>query len=113
LARREQGSPCERRADACLRDARCIVVGYSNGGALAVSAALDAIADPREPRADRIVLLSPMIGVTRFAASPGWPAGRRCSPLSPRRPGSTFCRSSTRSNTIRFRGECRRASPIV
>jgi alpha-beta hydrolase superfamily lysophospholipase len=47
------------------------LVGYSNGGALAVSAALDAIADESQPRADRIVLLSPMIGVTRFARFAG------------------------------------------
>jgi alpha-beta hydrolase superfamily lysophospholipase len=47
------------------------LVGYSNGGALAVSAALDAIADESQPRADRIVLLSPMVGVTRFARFAG------------------------------------------
>jgi alpha-beta hydrolase superfamily lysophospholipase len=53
------------------------LVGYSNGGALAVKYALDALDDPRLARADRIVLLSPMIGITafaRFAGIAGWPA---------------------------------------
>ncbi|HJZ77729.1 MAG TPA: alpha/beta fold hydrolase [Vicinamibacterales bacterium] len=43
------------------------VVGYSNGGALAVKYALDAIDDPALPRADRLVLISPMIGVSPLA----------------------------------------------
>ncbi len=53
------------------------VVGYSNGGALAVKYALDALADPALHRPDQLVLLSPMIGVTRFArfaGLAGWPA---------------------------------------
>jgi len=53
------------------------LVGYSNGGALALMHALEAIEDPRLPRAERIVLLSPMIGVTafaRFAGIAGLPA---------------------------------------
>ena len=47
------------------------LVGYSNGGALALQAALDALEDPRLPRAERIVLLSPMVGVTAFARFAG------------------------------------------
>ncbi|HMF93720.1 MAG TPA: alpha/beta fold hydrolase [Vicinamibacterales bacterium] len=43
------------------------IVGYSNGGALAVKYALDAIEDPVLPRADRLVLISPMIGVSPLA----------------------------------------------
>jgi alpha-beta hydrolase superfamily lysophospholipase len=53
------------------------LVGYSNGGALAVQYALDALEDPAHAMPDRIVLLSPMIGVTafaRFAGVLGWPA---------------------------------------
>ncbi len=53
------------------------LVGYSNGGALAVKYALDALADPTLAAPDRLVLLSPMIGVTgfaRFAGFAGWPA---------------------------------------
>jgi alpha-beta hydrolase superfamily lysophospholipase len=53
------------------------LVGYSNGGALAVLYALDALADGTLVRPDRIVLLSPMVGVTRFArfsGIAGWPA---------------------------------------
>lgn len=53
------------------------LVGYSNGGALALKHALDAIEDPRLAQADRVVLLSPMVGVTafaRFAGIAGLPA---------------------------------------
>jgi alpha-beta hydrolase superfamily lysophospholipase len=53
------------------------LVGYSNGGALAMKYALDALADPELARPDRIVLISPMIGVTafaRFAGLAGLPA---------------------------------------
>lgn len=53
------------------------LVGFSNGGALAVKYALDAIENPQLARPDRLILLSPMIGITRFArlAGPsGWPA---------------------------------------
>jgi alpha-beta hydrolase superfamily lysophospholipase len=48
------------------------LVGYSNGGALALKYALDAIEEPRLPRPDRLVLVSPMIGVTAFARFAGF-----------------------------------------
>ncbi len=48
-------------------DVPLTVVGYSNGGALAVKYALDALEDPSLPRADRLVLISPMIGVSALA----------------------------------------------
>lgn len=53
------------------------LVGYSNGGALALIHALDALGDPSLGRPDRIVLLSPMVGITpfaRFAGLAGLPA---------------------------------------
>jgi alpha-beta hydrolase superfamily lysophospholipase len=53
------------------------LVGYSAGGAFALKYALDAIEDPRLPRPDRIVLISPMIGISsfaRFAGLAGLPA---------------------------------------
>lgn len=53
------------------------VIGYSNGGALAMQYALDALEDSSLARPDRIVLLSPMVGVTtfaRFAGLAGLPA---------------------------------------
>lgn len=53
------------------------LVGFSNGGALAMKYALDALSDKQLPRPDRIVLISPMIGITslaRFAGVFGWPA---------------------------------------
>lgn len=53
------------------------IVGYSNGGALAVKYALDALGDPQLPQAQRLVLISPMIGVAssaRFAGLAAWPA---------------------------------------
>lgn len=42
------------------------VVGYSNGGALAVQYALDTLGGTL-PRASRVLLMSPMIGVSAFA----------------------------------------------
>ena len=53
------------------------VIGYSNGGAVAMKYALDAIDDSNLPHPDRIVLISPMIGITewaRFAGLAGLPA---------------------------------------
>ncbi len=53
------------------------IVGFSNGGALAMLYALDALGDPALARPDRVVLISPMIGITelaRFAGIFGWPA---------------------------------------
>lgn len=53
------------------------LVGYSNGGALVVHHALEALEDAELGLPDGIVLLSPMIGITRFAALSGiagWPA---------------------------------------
>ena len=47
------------------------LIGFSNGGALAMKYALDSIEDPKLPRADRIVLIAPMIGITRFARFAG------------------------------------------
>jgi alpha-beta hydrolase superfamily lysophospholipase len=43
------------------------LVGYSNGGALALMYALDAIEKKDLVRPERIVLISPMIGITAFA----------------------------------------------
>ncbi len=48
------------------------IVGYSNGAALAVHHALAAMEDPEIPRADRLVLLSPEIGVASVAAFAVW-----------------------------------------
>ena len=53
------------------------LVGFSNGGALALKYALDALEDPQLTRPDRLVLISPMIGITafaRFAGLAGLPA---------------------------------------
>lgn len=53
------------------------IVGFSNGGALAMKYALDGLDDTRLRRPERVVLLSPMIGVTsfaRFAGLAGLPA---------------------------------------
>ncbi len=51
------------------------IVGYSNGGALAVQYAFDALDADSLPKPDRVVLLSPMIGVSaaaRFAKYIAW-----------------------------------------
>ena len=50
------------------------LVGYSNGAALAVQFALDTLDNPALPRVDRLVLLSPEIGVTAAAALAVWQA---------------------------------------
>ena len=50
------------------------IVGYSNGAALAVEYALAALEDERLPRAQRLVLLSPAIGVSPVAALAVWQA---------------------------------------
>jgi len=47
------------------------LVGFSNGGALAMKYSLDALEDPGLARADRIFLFTPMIGITRFARFAG------------------------------------------
>ncbi len=44
-----------------------MLVGYSNGGAQVLKYALDVIEGSGDPQAARIVLLSPMIGVPKFA----------------------------------------------
>jgi alpha-beta hydrolase superfamily lysophospholipase len=53
------------------------LVGFSNGGALALKYAMDALEDEALVRPARIVLISPMVGITRFArfaGIAGWPA---------------------------------------
>ncbi len=49
-------------------DAPFLMVGYSNGGALAVEHQLVAIDDPALPKANRVILMSPMIGISPAAA---------------------------------------------
>jgi alpha-beta hydrolase superfamily lysophospholipase len=44
-----------------------VLVGYSNGGALVLKYALDALEGSGDPPASRLVLLSPMVGVPPFA----------------------------------------------
>jgi pimeloyl-ACP methyl ester carboxylesterase len=51
-----------------------VIVGYSNGAALAVHYALSTIEDERLPRVERLVLLSPAIGVSPAAALAVWQA---------------------------------------
>ena len=50
------------------------LVGFSNGGALAMMYSLDALGDPTLPKPERVVLLSPMIGITSFARFVGFAA---------------------------------------
>jgi alpha-beta hydrolase superfamily lysophospholipase len=53
------------------------MIGFSNGGALAMKYTLDTLGDKALPPVTRVVLISPMIGVTslaRFAGIFGWPA---------------------------------------
>lgn len=53
------------------------IVGFSNGGALAMKYSLDALDNPALAKPQRVVLISPMIGITsfaRFSGVAGWPA---------------------------------------
>ena len=87
------------------------VIGFSNGGALAMKYALDALDDPGLTRPERIVLFAPMIGITstaRFAGVFGWPA--LASRPSTRRRGWASCPSSTPSSSTASRSTAR-ASP--
>ncbi len=43
------------------------ILGYSNGGALTVNYTLDTLEDTSLPQPKKIILLSPMIGVSKFA----------------------------------------------
>lgn len=47
------------------------IVGFSNGGALAMKYALDALGDPGLARPDQLILISPMVGITAFARFAG------------------------------------------
>ena len=49
-----------------------ILVGYSNGGALALKYALEAIDRPEDPRVAKVILMSPMVGVTPAARLAWW-----------------------------------------
>jgi alpha-beta hydrolase superfamily lysophospholipase len=48
------------------------IVGYSNGGALAMQYTLDSLTDKRLKPVDGLVLLSPEIGISKFAALAKW-----------------------------------------
>src|SRR5262245_28712946 len=47
------------------------IVGFSNGGTLAMKYTLDALDDDRLARPQRVILISPMIGITSFARFAG------------------------------------------
>src|SRR4029453_18601623 len=53
-------------------DRPLLLVGYSNGGALAVKYAAEVPDRPQDPAASRVLLISPMIGVTPAARLARW-----------------------------------------
>ncbi len=66
-----------RTARGLSKDGPLHIVGYSNGGALALQYAIEALGDSELASPDQLVLISPMIGITsmaRFAGVLGWPA---------------------------------------
>ena len=79
-----------------------ILVGYSNGGALVLKYTLEAIEREGDPRPAKLILLSPMIGVTPAARLAWWISllGRRCR-TSRKRTGWTSFPNTTRSSTTR------------
>ena len=54
------------------RDAPLILVGYSNGGALVLKYTLEALESESDPRPAKLILLSPMVGVTPAARLAWW-----------------------------------------
>jgi len=54
------------------RDAPLILVGYSNGGALVLKYTLEALESDSDPRPAKLILLSPMVGVTPAARLAWW-----------------------------------------
>jgi len=54
------------------KDLPFYIVGYSNGGALAVKYMMDSLENEKLPIPDRAILLSPMLGVTFFARFSTW-----------------------------------------
>jgi alpha-beta hydrolase superfamily lysophospholipase len=62
-----------REASAQLpKGAPLLMVGFSNGGALAMKYSLDALDDPSLTMPKQVVLISPMIGVSRYAQFAGF-----------------------------------------
>jgi alpha-beta hydrolase superfamily lysophospholipase len=57
-----------------VNDRPLYIVGYSNGGALAVHYALSALEDAALPQVKGLVLISPAIGVSKIAALAVWQA---------------------------------------
>ncbi len=58
-------------------DAPLHLVGFSNGGALALKYAMEAVDSDDLHEPDQLILVSPMVGITafaRFAGIAGWPA---------------------------------------
>lgn len=53
-------------------DRPLFIIGYSNGGALAVHYGLEAVADSQLPMPQHLILLSPEIGITKLAALAAW-----------------------------------------
>jgi alpha-beta hydrolase superfamily lysophospholipase len=70
-----------RRANELRGDGPLAVIGYSTGAALGLEYALDSIEDDALPRLDRLVMISPAIGVTRFAVLAGLPRLQRYVPF--------------------------------
>ena len=79
------------------------VVGYSNGGTLAVKYAMDALERGGGAPRGRLVLISPMIGVSPFAGVARLIGPLGVVPISRRRSGSTSSPNTTPSSSIRFR----------
>jgi pimeloyl-ACP methyl ester carboxylesterase len=78
-----------------------LLVGYSNGGALALKYTLDVVEGRGGPMPSKLILLSPMIGVSP-AAGLAWWISRLGVRTSRKRTGWTSSRNTTRSSTTRL-----------
>ena len=91
-----------------------VLVGYSNGGALVTRYALDAIEEPSLPKPSRLILVSPMIGVSPLARLANVISALGVVPTTSRRhAGSTSSPSTTRTSTIRFPANAGRQTYLV
>ncbi len=87
------------------------IVGFSNGGSLALKYAFDAIENTELARPDRLILVSPMVGITRFARFAGT---RRSAGLPARLRKSRVAQRSSRVQSFQIQFiSCERRAPVL
>lgn len=82
------------------KDVPLHLVGYSNGGALAMKYALDALDDPQLRQPQQLILLSPMIRVNAFARFAGLAGLPALLPPAPRRFTTTVVTNASAQSLV-------------